>query len=58
MKTPREGLKCLGRKDIMYLISYVVLFCSVLNNLILTLHFGHFISEYFSINTLFYACTT
>jgi hypothetical protein len=27
MKTPIEGLKCLGRKEISYLISYVVLFC-------------------------------
>jgi hypothetical protein len=26
MKTPTEGLKCLGRKEISYLI-YVVLFC-------------------------------
>jgi hypothetical protein len=31
MKTPTEGLKCLGRKDTMHLISYVVLFCSVLS---------------------------
>jgi hypothetical protein len=28
MKTPTKGLKCLGRKEISYLISYVVLFCA------------------------------